>query len=202
MRITLDIDWLKVTISVLDPWSFDADPNLDPRHHATGLQICLQIRIRIMLFYSVAKYYLHALFQQVPVNSLLWIEQICYFFQYRYWGTNLFLLVFRRSSQGTCCTFPLPLLWTSWTDHIRERLLLLYCTPRLEVRGFFEIVWVYVQGYGSGSTWICSNFLVAGSGSGSLSMPTVAQIVKITAHFLKVCQNHNLYWYLYLRITL
>jgi len=58
-----------------------------------------------MLFYSVAKYYLHALFQQVPANSLLWIEQICYF-QYRYWGTNLyFFIVFKRSSQGTGCTF-------------------------------------------------------------------------------------------------
>ncbi len=56
---------------------------------------------------------------QVQVNSLLQIEQICYF-QYWYWGINFFFLVFRKSSQGNCCTFLLPLLWTSWTDHIRE----------------------------------------------------------------------------------
>ncbi len=119
--------------------------DLDPRIHATGLQIRLKIHIRIMLFYSVAKYYLHALFQQVPTNSLLRIEQICYF-QYRYWGTNLlFFIVYRRSSQGTCCNFHLQLLWTSWTDHVRERLFLLYCTPRLEVREFFEIVCVFMS---------------------------------------------------------
>ena len=107
-----------------------------------------------------------AVFQQVPANSLLWIEQMCYF-QYRYGEQLSFFVVFRGSSQGTCCTSPIPLLWTSWTDHIRERLLLLYCSPRLEVRGFFEIVWVYVQGYRSGSTFIRSNFLLAGSESGS-----------------------------------
>jgi len=39
-------------------------------------------------------------------NSLLWIEKICYF-QNRYGEQLSFFIVFRRSSQGTCCTFPL-----------------------------------------------------------------------------------------------
>ena len=77
-------------------------------------------------------------------------------------NNSLFLLSLGEIHKGPVAPSPShfyePLVLTTY---VRERLLLLYCTPRFEVRGFFEIVWAYVQGYGSGSTWIRSTFFMS-----------------------------------------